>query len=71
MSQSKKDRVNDIIRRHLSDAIDRQCREADLKISGQQRGWLMSELTCRMLHTGYNWLELCDVFDWKKRKVPE
>lgn len=77
MSESKRSRVEDWIERATERAIGEMVCDSVRANETARATWLVGNSgyikgrVSREVFDQYRWLELCDIFDWRKRRTPE
>lgn len=73
MAESKQQLVAEVVRAQIKDALASMVMEGtiDRNVAVSIRDSLTSRTVSRLCYDRYRWLELCDIFAWRKRKVAD
>ena len=66
---SKQNLVDNIVSYHVADALNDFIVTHGVDLTSDQRRAIASMIVFRLCYRKYNWIELCDVFAWRKRKA--
>ena len=66
---TKQSLVANIVSYHVADALNDFIVQHGVNLTGEQRRAIVCKIVYRLCYRKYNWIELCDVFAWRKRKA--